>query len=332
MESSVNRHYTLHLIGALLSLLLSYTLLLYLFIYIDDKRWVITSILALGLSVAWLWRVLRFPLCRMHYFLGAIRGHDLTMRFPASKDPMLGPIGDDMNHILQQYCAENQELEWRKKHYDRMLRVMTHELRNTVAPIVSLTKDVLSRPDEYDPERIHECFNIINEQAEGINTFLASYHQLTNVPEPVCRHIVVKDLFAKLGRLLRNETGPCELELNAPAEMQLYADPHLLTLTLINLVRNAAQALEGCDEARIEVRATLADGVPYITVTDNGPGIPENRIEHVFEPFYSTKKNGSGIGLALAYQIMMAHGGSITAVSRPNVCTTFTLQFVNKLR
>ena len=81
-----------------------------------------------------------------------------------------------MNHILQQYCAESQELEWRKKHYDRMLRVMTHELRNTVAPIVSLTKDVLSRPDEYDPERIHECFNIINEQAEGINTFLASYH------------------------------------------------------------------------------------------------------------------------------------------------------------
>ena len=112
--------------------------------------------------------------------------------------------------------------------------------------------------------------------------------------------------------------------------MRLYADPNLLTLTLINLVRNAAQSLAGCDNAHIEVRATWADGTPYITVTDNGPGIPENRIEHIFEPFYSTKQNGSGIGLALAYQIMMAHGGRISASSQPGTRTTFTLEFVDK--
>jgi signal transduction histidine kinase len=63
-------------------------------------------------------------------------------------------------------------------------------------------------------------------------------------------------------------------------------------------------------------------------VTDNGPGIPENRIEHIFEPFYSTKQNGSGIGLALAQQIMMAHGGRISASSQPGTRTTFTLEFI----
>ena len=329
MASSINRHYTLHLIGALLSVLLAYTLILYLFIYTGDKRWVITSAVVLAVSLSWLWCVLRFPMRQMRHFLNAMRGRDLTLRFMESKDPMIGPAVTDMNHILQLYWAESHELEWRKKYYDRMLRVMTHELRNTVAPIVSLTADVLHRPEEYDKERTHECLTIINEQAEGINTFLASYHQLTNVPEPKCQHIVVGELFAKLGRLLRNEKGHCRLELNAPTTMRLYADPHLLTLTLINLVRNAAQSLEGCDDARIEVRASQTGGIPYITVTDNGPGIPENRMEHIFEPFYSTKKNGSGIGLALAQQIMMAHGGSITAVSRPNVCTTFTLQFVD---
>lgn len=330
MASSINRYYTLHLVAALLGVLLSYTLTLYLFIYIGDKRWLITSVVAMAASSVWLWYVLRFPMRQVRFFLNAVRGRDLTMRFPESKDPIIGPEVADMNHILQLYWVERNELEWRKKYYDRMLRVMTHELRNTVAPIVSLTADVLHRPEEYDKERTHECLTIINEQAEGINSFLYSYHQLTNVPEPVCRYILISELFAKLGRLLRNEKGHCLLELNAPAEMRLFADPNLLTLTLINLVRNASQSLEGCEDARIEVRATWTDGVPYITVTDNGPGIPENRIEHIFEPFYSTKKSGSGIGLALAHQIMMAHGGSITVSSRPNVSTTFTLQFIDR--
>jgi signal transduction histidine kinase len=96
---------------------------------------------------------------------------------------------------------------------------------------------------------------------------------------------------------------------------------------LINLIRNAAQALEGTDEAFIEVRATTIEGKPYITVTDNGPGIPEHRMEHIFDPFYSTKKSASGIGLALARQIMKAHGGTITAYSRPGVRTMFALDF-----
>lgn len=327
--ASIKRHYTLRLVAALATLLLAYTLALYL-TYIGDRRLVISAVLLMVAAVVWLWHTLRYPLRLVRHFLRALRGRDLMMRFPASKDPLLGQDCSDMNEILQLYWAEVHELEWRKKYYDRMLRVMTHELRNTVAPIVSLTANALNRPDEYDKARTHECLTIINEQAEGINSFLASYHQLTNVPEPVCQHIVIGELFAKLGRLLRNEAGQCILEFHAPSKMRLYADSNLLTLTLFNLVRNASQSLEGCADARIEVRATWADGTPYITVSDNGPGIPKTRMEHIFEPFYSTKKNGSGIGLALAHQIMMAHGGNITVASRPHVCTTFTLQFVDK--
>lgn len=326
--ASIRRHYTLHLVLSLLGVLLSYTLAMYLLL-VGDRRWLATSLVAMAAALWWLWRTLRFPLRQVRTFLRALRGRDRTMRFPLSRDPLLGEANRDMNEILQLYWAEANELEWRKKYYDRMLRVMTHELRNTVAPILSLTSDVLSRPDDYDRERQHECLTIINEQTEGIDRFLNSYHQLTNVPEPALRDIVMGEFFAKLGRLLRNETGQCELQLNAPAEMRLHADPSLLMLTLMNLVRNAAQSLEGCANPTIEVRATWADGVPYITVTDNGPGIPDNRIEHIFEPFYSTKQSGSGIGLALAHQIMMAHGGSISVSSQPGVRTTFTLQFVD---
>lgn len=326
---SIRRHYTLYLVVSMVGTLLAYTLALYL-IYMGDRRFIFSAVLLMVMSVAWLWHTLRYPLRLVRHFLQALRGRDLTMRFPESKDPLLGKACNDMNQILKLYWADANELEWRKKYYDRMLRVMTHELRNTVAPIISLTADVLSRPDEYDKEHQHECFTIINEQAEGINTFLASYHQLSTVPEPVCQYIPIKEHFAKLGRLLRDETGHCLLELNAPTEMRLYADPNLLTLTLINLVRNAAQSLEGFDNAHIEIRASWADGVPYITVTDNGPGIPQHRIEHIFTPFYSTKKNGSGIGLALAHLIMMVHGGSIGVSSQPGVRTTFTLQFVDK--
>ncbi|MBR4312705.1 MAG: HAMP domain-containing histidine kinase, partial [Bacteroidaceae bacterium] len=262
--ASIKRHYTLRLVAALVCVLLAYTLVLHL-IYTDNHRLAISAALLMIVAVAWLWRTLRYPLRLVSHFLRALRGRDLMMRFPTSKDPLLGQACNDMNEILQLYWSEVHELEWRKKYYDRMLRVMTHELRNTVAPIVSLTDDVLKHPDVYDKERTHECLTIINEQAEGINTFLASYHQLTNVPEPVRSDIPIKELFAKLGRLLRNETGSCVLELNAPTEMRLYADPNLLMLTLINLVRNAAQSLEGCDNARIEVRATWANGTPYIT-------------------------------------------------------------------
>ena len=328
--ASIKRHYTLRLVAALVCVLIAYTLVLY-FIHMEHYRLMVTAVLLMVAAVVWLWHTVRYPLRLVSHFLRALRGRDLMMRFPTSKDPLQGQVCSDMNEILQLYWAEVHELEWRKKYYDRMLRVMTHELRNTVAPIVSLTDDVLSHPDMYDKERTHECLTIINEQAEGINTFLTSYHQLTNVPEPKCQHIVVGELFAKLGRLLRNEKGHCRLELNAPTGMRLYADPHLLTLTLINLVRNAAQSLEGCEDAQIEVRATTSEGKAYITVTDNGPGIPANRIEHIFEPFYSTKKSGSGIGLALAQQIMMAHGGSITVSSQPDKRTAFTLGFTRKI-
>lgn len=324
--ASIKRHYTLRLVAALVSVMLAYTLALYL-LYTGDRRLVISAVVLMVATVVWLWRTLRYPLRLMSHFLRALRGRDLMMRFAETKDPLLGQASNDMNEILKTYRDETHELEQSKRYYDRVLRVMTHELRNSVAPIVSLTADLLSHPNEYDNERTHECLTIINEQAEGIRAFLASYDLLTQMADPKCEHIVVSEFFAKLRRLLHNEKGHCLLELNAPTGMRLYADPSMMTLMLINLIRNAAQALEGTDEAFIEVRATTIEGKPYITVTDNGPGIPEHRMEHIFDPFYSTKKSGSGIGLALARQIMKAHGGTITAYSRPGVRTTFALDF-----
>ena len=164
--ASIKRHYTLRLVAALVSVMLAYTLALYL-LYTGDRRLVISAVVLMVATVVWLWHTLRYPLRQVSHFLRALRGRDLMMRFPTSKDPLLGQACTDMNEILQLYWAEIHELEWRKRYYDRMLRVMTHELRNTVAPIVSLTDDILKHTDEYDKERTHECCH----EAQGIVSF-----------------------------------------------------------------------------------------------------------------------------------------------------------------
>ena len=147
--ASIKRHYTLRLVAALVSVMLAYTLALYL-LYTGDRRLVISAVVLMVATVVWLWRTLRYPLQLMSHFLRALRGRDLMMRFAETKDPLLGQASNDMNEILKTYRDETHELEQSKRYYDRVLRVMTHELRNSVAPIVSLTADLLSRPNEYD--------------------------------------------------------------------------------------------------------------------------------------------------------------------------------------
>ena len=93
--------------------------------------------------------------------------------------------------------------------------------------------------------------------------------------------------------------------------MTLYADEGLLTQVLTNLIKNAREATEGLPDARIHIVASEADGSPYISVSDNGPGIPEEMAEEVFLPFYTTKQSGTGIGLCLSRQIMRLHGGDL---------------------
>jgi signal transduction histidine kinase len=113
-----------------------------------------------------------------------------------------------------------------------------------------------------------------------------------------------------------------------PGDMELSADPGLIEEVLINLVTNAMQALSGCAEGKISVRALLdGRGRVIVDVTDNGPGITPEQLGKIFVPFYTTKPSGSGIGLSLCRGIMRMHRGTILARSNPGVATVFTLKF-----
>src|SRR5690606_21431225 len=113
-----------------------------------------------------------------------------------------------------------------------------------------------------------------------------------------------------------------------PETLDLTADPNLIDQVLLNLVRNAMQAVEGTPSAEVRLEATIGPrGRVVIQVIDNGPGIVEEAMEKIFIPFFTTKKEGSGIGLSLSREIMRQHGGTLTAISRPGLRTVFTLRF-----
>jgi len=141
----------------------------------------------------------------------------------------------------------------------------------------------------------------------------------------------VQELFDDVRRLLRVQIEEHDLDLRThvtPDDLQVTADPELIEQVLINLVLNAIQAVEDRPAARIELRARIdRRSRPVLQVADNGPGIPPDVQEKIFIPFFTTKDDGSGIGLSLSRQIMRLHGGALTVRSDPDEETVFTLRF-----
>lgn len=279
-------------------------------------------------AVSRLIRLLRYPISQTEMMARAIKNNDLMLHIPETDDVLLHQASADMNRILLSYRRDQNELETRKNYYDRILRVMTHELRNTVTPIVSLTDFMIENPDAQSEEDRREAINIINSQAHNVCSFLESYRQLTVLAQPSMTDIPVARIFSNLQTLLKAEPGADRVRFEQAGDVVIHADSSLIPLALINIIRNAIQATDEVEDGRITVMASAPGGKPCITVTNNGPEIPESRIEEIFMPFYSTKKrgSGSGIGLALSRQIMQLHEGTLTCSSHYPY-TTFTFQF-----
>ena len=134
-------------------------------------------------------------------------------------------------------------------------------------------------------------------------------------------------MFDKLDRLLNSEQGSENIRYISPENIEILLDQNLITLALINLIRNALQATANNPEPQIRVESGKEATFSFIQVTDNGEGIPENRLEDIFTPFYSTKKEGSGIGLPLSRRIMQLHGGELIVTSEPGEGTVFRMAF-----
>jgi signal transduction histidine kinase len=263
-------------------------------------------------------------------FLLSIQCGEHMIRLPIVKDRMLREMHDNMNRILTHYHENERAIETKKIYYDRMLRIMTHEIRNTVTPIITLSDYYTTSDEPVEQAEIKEGMTIINTQSKNIKRFLDSYHTLTHLPPPAPTEISIPLLFGEMHKLFDKEFPAVKFTAHCP-DIEIVADASEIRIVLSNLLRNAMQSAAGYPDGSVELRATLCEGSPLITVTDNGDGIPANRIEEIFLPFYSTKEHGNGIGLCLSRQIMRLHGGELLAESYPEKRhTLFTMKFADK--
>ena len=227
-----------------------------------------------------------------------------------------------MNRVLVRHRADALELETKKLYYDRILRIMTHEMRNAITPIVSLSADMKRNPDRYKGENLNEAVSLISDESQSIRRFLDSYYELTHLPKPQIETIDVMEFFTGIRKafaiyLTDNGLDPDIMDYTIPVDMRLRADRDLLGRLVTNVLRNAVQAVAGVSEPHIHVDVSVSEGRPYISIEDNGCGIPAEMMQNLFQPFFTTKPGGSGIGLCLSRQIARLHGGDFTISSTP---------------
>jgi signal transduction histidine kinase len=253
-------------------------------------------------------------------------------------------LRDEAHAIATIQDLRNELEEKEMEAWQQLTRVLTHEIMNSVAPISSLAstahrllEDIPlpagdgSAETEEAAADAREAVQTIERRSEGLISFVDSYRSFTKIPQPDFEVLSAHDLFEGVRRLLRVQIEESGMEVVIdvePETLEVPADPELIEQVLINLTLNAIQALEGRDDARIDLRGRIdRRSRPVLQVEDNGPGIPDDVQERIFVPFFTTKEDGSGIGLSLSRQIMRLHGGSLSVRSEEGNGTLFTLRF-----
>ncbi len=229
--------------------------------------------------------------------------------------------------------------------WQNLTKVLRHEIMNSITPIASLTgtlNDILSEDlkqinnqsykiDNETLQDLEEGLQTIENRSKGLIKFVDAYRDYTSIPKPKFGLIKIEELFDHICQLLKREFKEIGIDFRVNIlndNLEITADRELIEMVLINLLKNAKEALSNREEPKIEMTARL-DGQQRILleVKDNGPGIIQEAQDKIFIPFYTTKKAGSGIGLALSRQIMQLHQGFLSVKSEPNLYTIFTLGF-----
>ena len=216
--------------------------------------------------------------------------------------------------------AENEQESWSK-----LIRVLTHEIMNTVTPIASLSETLLTF--EGVNEEVRTGLDTISQSSRGLIKFVDSYRNLTRVAPPVKKAFYFKELAERVINLTREQALMSGVQcsyVEKSEDIILYADEGQITQILINLVKNAIQA----DAKKVEITAeiNLSEHI-IINVFNDGSPISKESQEEIFVPFFTTKQEGTGIGLSLSRQIMRLHNGTLALTRSDDKGTVFTLTF-----
>lgn len=202
------------------------------------------------------------------------------------------------------------------KAWDDMARVLAHEMMNSLTPIASLSEslDALLRAGGRT-EEVAAALEAIRRRSFGLMRFVERYRKVAQLPAPLPQTLLLKSVVAGVERLVAPALAQGQISYAStvsPPDLTVRADADLLEQGLINLLRNAAEAVGGQVGARIEVVCGIDGRLCYIEVADNGPGLTDAAREQLFVPFFTTKEGGSGVGLSLARRIALCHGGQVT--------------------
>lgn len=234
---------------------------------------------------------------------------------------------------------QKQELEA----WQNLTRVLRHEIMNSITPISSLTStlrevldyDLVKRDGVYElkgegADDLREGLTTIENRSKGLIKFIDAYREYTSLPNPKLKTVRLKDIIEKVAQLMKRDIRKSNIQFTFSCESEyltLQADEEMIEQVLINLLKNAYEALADRDGGRMDLTGKYSENAIIIEVSDNGPGIIPEALDKVFVPFFTTKKTGSGIGLALSRQIMQLHNGTLTVESQPEVRTVFRLRF-----
>lgn len=222
---------------------------------------------------------------------------------------------------IRQELQQNEMDAWQK-----LIRVLTHEIMNSMTPVLSLTTAIKEMVSEEEVPKelkdmtqeqvndIHRSIKAIENRGAGLLNFVNAYRDYTRLPELNLEPTNLNDLVKELNTLVKPELDQSGVSLACELPIDYYQaiiDPKLISQVIINLLKNAREALSGCDQPEVRITLSKVESGFSITISDNGPGISEELREDIFIPFFTTKKQGTGIGLSLSRQIMKAHGGDL---------------------
>ena len=260
---------------------------------------------------------------KLEYMLDAFEDGEYNFRF--TEDSKFNKTLNRIKWIVERRRQQNEQESWTK-----LIRVLTHEIMNTVSPIASLS-DALSHyidvPEERREIDVKAGLETISMSSKDLIKFVESYRELAGVAKPIKKGLMVDDLVRKVIDLTHEQCAAVGASCSYRAESEdilIYADESQISRILINLIKNAVQA----GAKHISITASIdSSEQTLIKVANDGTAITPEAQEQLFIPFFTTKRDGSGIGLSLSRQIMRAHNGMLDLTRSDNECTEFTMKF-----